>query len=118
MDEELREFWKEEIQRELPADARLTPIPREDRFEVTVGWKIKSDPERPNKPSKTIRIIVPQEAVDDYQRKSTLAKANDDEKLCNFVREKMKTFDPEHESSYGTPPPEVMWVADTNVLDS
>ena len=118
MDEQLRNHWTNELRKLFSEDAEFSPLDYSDHYEVTVSWRINTDPERPNKRSKTIRIVVPEEAVDDYQLKSEKVRARDDEKLRQFLKNNLKTFDPNHDTPREMERPEVRWIAGSNVLNS
>ena len=118
MDEKLRNHWNSELRVLFPKDAEFSPVEHPDRYEVTVCWRINADQERPNKRSKTIRIVIPEDTVDDYINKLELVRARDDGKLKRFIADSLKTFDPDHDTPKEMPRPEVKWVAGSNVLNS
>jgi hypothetical protein len=111
MEIELLRQWIDIIRPLFPSNAKFTPGPYPGGCCLWVGWKLKNDPARPNKPSRKIRIIVAHEAIEDYRDKDRAAQRQADERLKEFVRERVRDFNPEHESPrYQTPPIED-WVA-------
>lgn len=118
MDERLRNYWNSELRVLFPKHAEFKSIKRPEHYEVVVSWKINTDLKRPHKRSKTIRIIVPKEAVDDYESKSEAARIRDDKKLKQLVANNLTKFNPDHAMPKDVTSPEVIWVADSNVLDS
>jgi hypothetical protein len=110
-EEELLDHWVKLIRRFFPVDAKFTPGPYPGGCCLWVGWKLKNDPARSNKPSRKIRIVIDQEAIEDYREKDQEGQRQADERLKEFVKESLKGFDPEHELiRYQTPPIED-WVA-------
>lgn len=85
---------------------------------IAVSWKLGSDPERPNKRSKTILLVVPREVVDDYLNKPEQQRKRDDDRLDTYIQRRLEIFDPDHTHTRDVPPPEEMWLVDSNVLNS
>lgn len=85
MDKKLQHHWLDLIRPLFMKDADLNILYQKDDYEVLVSWKLGTDPSRPSKRSKTIRIIVSEEAVEDYLKKSARQRENDDEKLVQFI---------------------------------
>ena len=118
MNEKLRNHWNNLLQPLFPEDSEFSPCIYSDRYEATISWKITTDPQRPNKRSKTIRIVVPEETIDDYENKSVVASKSDDEKLKRFILDSFKMFEPDHDTSKEMPRPEVKWIAGSGILNS
>jgi len=90
----------------------------ESEFRARVRWEVGTDPDRPNKMSRTIFIIVPGETENDYANKNDARRQSDDMKLLEFVESNFDIHDPDCDSLKGVKPPEVKWVAGSNVLNS
>lgn len=118
MDRKLQNHWSELIRPLFKQGADLTVLDSIDYYELIVSWKLGTDPLRPSKRSKKIRIVVPWETVGDYQHKTELRRENDDEKLIQFIKANLENFDPNHENPIEVGPPEVKWVAGSGVLNS
>lgn len=118
MDKKLQDNWNSMLRVFFPEDAEFNTVEHPDRYEATVSWRINTDPERPNKRSQTIRIVVSEEAVDDYKNKSDKVRARDDNKLKQFIVDNLKKFDPDHDTPKEMPCPVVKWVAGSDVLNS
>jgi len=118
MDRKLQDHWSDLIRTLFKPDADLRVRDNEDHYEAVVSWKLGTDPSRPSKRSKRIRIIVPWETVDDYQNKSELQRKNDDEKLFQFIKANLENFEPNHNNPIEMGPPEVKWIAGSGVLNS
>lgn len=83
---------------------------------VEVDWKLGSDPARPNKRSREIRIILTQEFMEDYSDASVRAQHLTDEEVCSFVKTKVETFAPEHDAPRHIPPPSETWNIDSSLM--
>ena len=118
MDQELKDHWSILIRPLFKDNAYFAVKDFKDHFEAEVFWELGTDESRPRKPSKTVRIIVPWETISDYQNKSADGQNNDDNKLIHFIRAKLKAFEPDHENPRSAPPPEVEWIAITDVMNS
>ncbi|MFZ6028619.1 MAG: hypothetical protein ACOYYS_12955 [Chloroflexota bacterium] len=55
------------IRQAMPSDANIQVVGGIGSLRVGVSWKLNDDPERPNKMSKTISIVVSDEAAQDLQ---------------------------------------------------
>jgi hypothetical protein len=118
MDQKLQSHWSDLIR---PLFKQGTDFRIKDfinHYELVVSWKLGSDPSRPSKRSPNIRIIVSEEAVEDYQEKSERQKKKDDERLVQFIKLNLASFDPNHDNPIGVRPPEVEWIIGTTVLNS
>ena len=119
MNNELRNHWQSLLQPLFPDGAKIkVPNPEASDFLAKVFWSIESDPDRPNKMSKTIRIIVTDEAESDYLNKNDAQQQSDDMKLQEFIESRLAIHDPNHDNPREIDPPEVEWVAGSNILNS
>ena len=118
MNKDLYKHWLDLLQSLFPSQADFCSLDNLDDFITKVSWKLNNDPERPNKRSKIIKIIIPSEVIDDYENKSTIKKQEDDKKLLQFVEQFLKEFDPDHDTPYEDSTPEVDFVIGGEVLNS
>lgn len=119
MDRKIHEHWLNLICPLFRKDAYLSVLDLKEDYEVLVSWKLGTDPSRPSKRSKTIRIIVSEEAVEDYLKKSESKRENDDEKLVQFIKSNLENFDPNHDNPMHLPRPEAPpWIAGRDILNS
>jgi len=114
----LKEHWLNIIRPLFRPDADLRILDSKDDYEVLVSWKLHTDPSRPSKRSKRIIIIVPLEVVEDYPNKTERQQKSDDEKLIQFIKLNLENFEPNHDSPIEVVPPEVKWIAGSNILNS
>ncbi len=119
MNYELRNHWKSLLQPVFPDGTDFDVVdPYTSYFRAEVRWKLGTDPDRPNKMSKTIFIIVPGEIENDYANKNDARRQSDDMRLLEFAKSNLANHDPDYDDPKGVKPPEVKWVADSNVLNS
>ncbi len=90
------------------AEFKLNPDNNCD-FSLLICWKLNNDPHRPNKRSKTLKIIIPQENIEDYQEMNTNHKEICDQKFQESIKKIMVDFEPNHSNSYGKPNPIVTY---------
>lgn len=118
MDSNLQDHWLNLIRPLFKPDADFKILDLKDDYEVVISWKLHTDLSRPSKRSKTIRIIVSRESVEDYQNKSEHQQKNDDEKLTQFIKLNLENFEPNHDSPIEEGPPEVKWITGSHILNS
>jgi len=100
----IKEHWIDIIKDYFPQEGELFLHPIRD-FCLDVNWKLKNDPNRPNKRSKKLRLIISEETIEDYRDANDGPKNNYDQKLKIFVDEIMAHFEPEHDTPYGRTTP-------------
>jgi len=88
----------------FPVDAKIDTVPNDD-LKYTMGWLLYTDPNRPKKRSRLIKLIIPSEIIDDCCAFSEVK-----EKLELFIRHKLSYFNPEHEHPLNVPPPVEKWI--------
>lgn len=109
-------MWDEHLQRFITLlrplfrdDAEIRIRPEQDGVPISVCWKLGTDPRRPNKRSKRIILFLPEEVLDDYEDGSELQREAFERRMLDKVTERLKVFDPNHESPHGHPEPEERW---------
>jgi hypothetical protein len=109
--------FRDLIEAELPEDSRLL-MPRGGPDTIILAtWRLRSDPLRPNKRSRMIRIVISEEAVADYARGSDGVRLASDERFLAWLRRQIGDFDPDHEAPLGVEPPPVTWAVGTLELN-
>jgi hypothetical protein len=81
-----------------------------------VHWKLKNDPNRPNKYSKTIIIFLSCELLEDFPNYPQSMQDAALAKIENGIRDRLKTFDPNHTHSRYEQPPTVHWKISTEEI--
>jgi hypothetical protein len=101
----------------LPDDSRiLTPAGGPDVI-ILCTWRLIGDTHRPNKRSRMIRIVIAQEALEDYARGSEGARLAGDARFLEWLGRQLSDFDPNHDSPLGVDPPPVTWPLSTLELN-
>jgi len=118
MNDDLRNHWEGLLKPIFPDRSKIKCDRSSSDFRVRVSWKLGNDPERPNKMSKTILVIVPDEVADDYSNKNDAQRNFDDMKLKEFVSSGLSDHDPDPDHAIGQSPPVVEWIAGSNILNS
>jgi hypothetical protein len=104
-------------ERVLPEDSRiLTPSGAPDLI-LLATWRLRSDPARPQKRSRMIRIVIAEEALEDYARGIDGARLVSDDRFVQWLRTQMSEFDPNHDSPLGVEPQAVKWLIGTVALN-
>jgi hypothetical protein len=103
-------------QRVFPPEARLIALPGGDSFVLLASWPL-GDKQRPSKRSKTVRLNLTAEAMEDYRRGTDGARDYADARLEAIVKKLLATFDPTHDTPLGTEPPIERWEVGTVELN-
>ena len=96
-------------ERVFPTGTRLITLPGEAEFVLLASWKLGTDPTRPNKRSKTVRIGISPEAMEEYGRSAMGGREHADQRLESFLRKNFARLDPSHDAPLGTEPPVEKW---------
>ena len=78
-------------------------------FKINLSWLLNNDPYRPNKRSKTIKITISEEQMDDYKNLSLSEKKQTEIRLKKFIENKKSQLDANHNSPYGAVAPIEEW---------
>lgn len=100
----------------MPANAEIQVVPGTGVFNVGVSWRLKDDPERPNKMSKTISICVSHEAAEDFSSASAIDQGAAFDRVVAFLSAKLATFDPRHNVPKYEAPPVEKWIISSGVV--
>ena len=104
-------------ERVFPAGARLIALRAESELVLLASWKLGTDPARPSKRSKTVRIALTEEAMADYARGVEGAREYADARFEALLRTRLSTLDPTHDTPLGTEPPIERWEVGTVALN-
>ena len=108
MENDLLKKWTQLLKPIFPAHAKFRPSVDGDYY-IVVGWKLSNDTNRPNKPSRKIKIKITEEAVEDYLQKESDQCAKADDNLKRFIEKKYREFNPDHNASKYKSPPVELW---------
>jgi hypothetical protein len=101
----------------FPTGTRLIVLTAEDDLVLLASWRLGTDPLRPNKRSKTVRIGISQEALEDYSRGVDGQREYADQRLESLLRRRLAQLDPSHDAPLGTEPPMEKWQISTIELN-
>ncbi len=93
----------------FPKVEEAQPVPYINYFRLNLSWLLENDPKRPNKRSKTIRIIISRELLSDYENLSEKEQKEVDSKVKKFIANKKSQLDPNHNNPYGAEEPIEEW---------
>src|SRR5271168_4614874 len=89
------------IAQHLPDDSRiLVPEGGADLI-VLATWRLATDVNRPSKRSRMIRLVISQEALEDYARGNDGVRLAGDERLRLWLKDQLAVFDPNHDAPLG-----------------
>jgi hypothetical protein len=97
------------VVRSFSPEARIATVAERPDLVLTISWSLETDPERPSKRSKTIRLVVEEEALLDYADAPRGQRQMGDARLQEHLTEQLMRFDPHHRASFGQDPPVVLW---------
>jgi hypothetical protein len=109
--------FRELVERELPSDPRILVPDGDQDLMILATWRLGTDPRRPNKRSRLVRILISQEALEDYACGSDGVRLASDARFSTWLRQQLQAFDPNHDTPAGTEPPAVTWPVSTLVLN-
>lgn len=76
---------------------------------MDMSWKSNDDHQRKNKRTKTFRIIISQEQIDDYEMLSLREKELFDQKVAQFITNMKSQMVPTHNNPYDAAAPIEEW---------
>lgn len=85
----------------MPEGAEKYLTPTSGGFVLSVHWKLKNDPDRPNKYSKTVAIAIPLELIEDFPSYPESLQSSALEKIGQHIKERLSSFDPNHNAPRG-----------------
>lgn len=88
-----------------PPHTEYRAINENGEKKILIEWKLNNDPERPNKPSKIIKIVFPQEFIDDYSNFQQNKAQRIDNEIIALLKQHYTKFDPSHNNLRTENPP-------------
>lgn len=79
----------------FPAGARIVGIPRQSELVFAISWRLLQNPARR---SKTIRLCIADEIVDEYGTSAADAQRLTESRIESALREMLADFEPERDS--------------------
>jgi hypothetical protein len=115
-DHRMKDFsnhFRKLMEQQLPDDPRILIPPGGPDLMILATWRLSTDPSRPNKRSRMLRIVISQEAIEDYARGSDGVRLASDERFVIWLRRQLSAFDPNHDTPLGVEPPAETWSVTT-----
>jgi hypothetical protein len=97
------------VERSFSPEARIVAVADRPDLVLIISWTLGTDPKRPSKRSKTIRLVVEEEALVDYAAAPPGQRGMADARLKEHLTEQLMRFDPDHRAVFGREPPVVLW---------
>jgi len=104
------------VTRSFSSEARIVTVAERPDLVLVISWMLGTDPRRPSKRSKTIRLVVEEEALVDYAEAQPGQRRMADARLEEHLTEQLMRFDPDHSAALGREPPIVLWTIGTVTL--
>lgn len=99
-----------EIMKHMPKGAEKYLVENgSSGFVLSVHWKLKDDPERPNRYSKTIVVFISRELLEDLPNYPASMQQSALQKISSWTAAKFKAFDPSHDVPKYLQPPSEQW---------
>lgn len=113
-----RNRFRQILERALPESARILMPEGGPDLIILATWRLDHDPTRPNKRSKLLRIVISEEALEDYARGSDGVRLASDERFLRWLHRKLADFDPDHDTPPGIEPLSVTYTLGTLELNN
>lgn len=104
------------IRKAMPAEADIDTVRGLGGFSVGIGWPLSDDPDRPNKMSRIISIVITDEAARDFTMAVQRDRADAFERVHRLLTRKLADFDPQHDVPRYGPPPVEQWTLSGEIL--
>jgi hypothetical protein len=101
------------IESHLPDNSRTVMLRGGPDIIILATWSLPGDPFRPAKRSRMIRIVISEEAIQDYAAGTDGVRLASDQRFTNWLRHRLSGFDPNHDAPLGVEPPSVTWPLST-----
>ena len=111
-----REHLRAVSARSFSPETRVLAIDGLQNLELVISWRLGTDPQRPAKRSKTIRLTIEAEAVEDYAAAPPGQRQLADARLEQHLAQRLRQFEPDHQTPLGREPPIERWVIGTLAL--
>jgi hypothetical protein len=111
MEELVVKAWIRQIRSVLPKNARIEMDHGSDII-LRIDWRLLGDPRRPNKRSRLVAIVIPEETIrecNDFKAAGS--------RLLGFVKSKLSTFNENHDTPRCGRRPVEKWVISTHDIN-
>lgn len=97
------------IMESFPEADKVEPKPNLDYLCMDMTWKTNDDPQRKSKRSKTFRIIISREQIEDYENLNQREKDQFDERVSKYISRRRSLMAPIHSNPSSAIPPIEEW---------
>jgi hypothetical protein len=104
------------VTRSFSPEARIVAVAERPDLVLIISWKLGTDPRRPSKRSRTIRLVVEEQALLEYAAAPPGQRRMADARLEEHLTQQLMQFDPDHHALFGHDPPIVLWTIGTVTL--
>lgn len=94
----------------FPNNALIPIRSTTDSLRFAVSWKLNNDSTRPNKRSRRIILVVPQEILEDYRDGDEGDRNTLEKRIVATITDKLRCFNPEHQTTCLQPEPKEEWL--------
>jgi hypothetical protein len=105
--------FRDLIEPQIPNDSRILISRGGQDIVILVTWRLNGDPRRPSKRSRMIRIVISEEAIEDYACGSDGVRVASNARFVAWFKRELDKFDPDHSAPLGVEPPPVTWTFST-----
>ena len=104
----IKDRFQEIIVSVFPEAENKRVVPSSDLI-IELSWHLHNDPTRKNKLSKTLRISISEEQIEDYENLQLDQKNQFDKKLKELISLRKSQYDPNHGTRHGSSPALEEW---------
>lgn len=106
------------VEQAFPKKADIVRADESGDLRLLIDWRLGTDPQRPNKRSKSIELRVSYEAISDYANSTGRQQKVADALLAKAVKAKLAEFDENHNARREVVPPREKWVISTHDINT
>jgi hypothetical protein len=117
MAEDLLDYWVKLIRTMLPENVWITTRYVDCDYLIQIDWKLKNDPENPNKRSRKIEIIIKEDAIENYLDKSKEERELSDILLKEFIYQRVNHAKTDNDVGTDRYVPKGKWLISQAVLN-
>jgi hypothetical protein len=92
MNEDLLDYWLRIIKPLLPMNAWVDSRLSGGGYLIKIDWKLENDPQKHNRRSRKIEIIIKEKVIDDYLNKNKSERELSDTKMKQWISEQYSNF--------------------------
>jgi hypothetical protein len=117
MTEDILDYWTRLIKTIFPENAWITSRFFKNDCLIDIDWKLKDDPQNPNKRSKKIEIIIKAATLENYLDQDKKERELSDIMLKDYICKQYNLFSSNYEISTSQYVPKEKWLITRDVLN-